>query len=63
MEQEINFEEIKVNGTKVSYYYVCHRKLWLFDRKITMEDKSEKVLLGSLLHKERKFAIIFIVNF
>lgn len=50
--EEINFEEPKVNGIKINYYYICPRKLWLFDRKITMEDKSEKVLLGSLLHKE-----------
>uniref|UniRef100_UPI00260F57AE Dna2/Cas4 domain-containing protein n=1 Tax=Sulfurihydrogenibium sp. TaxID=2053621 RepID=UPI00260F57AE len=49
---EINFEELKVNGIKVNYYYVCKRKLWLFDRRITMEDKSEKVALGLLLHQE-----------
>ncbi len=52
MEKEINFEELKVNGIKVNYYFICHRKLWLFDRKISMEDKSEKVLLGVLLHEE-----------
>jgi len=51
MNEEIDFEELKVNGIKINYYYICPRKLWLFDRKITMEDKSEKVLLGSLLHQ------------
>ncbi|RUM50089.1 MAG: hypothetical protein DSY47_02555 [Hydrogenothermus sp.] len=40
MKQEINFEELKVNGIKVNYYYICHRKLWLFDRNLSMEDKS-----------------------
>ncbi len=52
MQPEINFEELKVNGIKINYYYICPRKLWLFDRKITMEDKSDKVLLGSILHEE-----------
>ncbi len=52
METEINFEEIKVNGIKINYYVICPRKLWLFDKKITMEDKSDKVLLGSILHEE-----------
>ncbi|GAB6072399.1 CRISPR-associated protein Cas4 [Venenivibrio stagnispumantis] len=52
MMEEINFEELKVNGIKVNYYFICQRKLWLFDRKISMEDKSDKVLLGILLHEE-----------
>jgi len=50
--EEINFEELKVNGIKINYYFICQRKLWLFDRKISMEDKSDKVLLGILLHEE-----------
>ncbi len=49
--EEINLEELKISGLKVNYYFICKRKLWLFDRKITMEDKSEKVLLGALLHE------------
>ena len=48
---EINLEELKISGLKVNYYFICKRKLWLFDRKITMEDKSEKVLLGAILHE------------
>ncbi len=51
MQIEIDFEELKVNGIKVNYYFICPRKLWLFDRKITMEDKSDKVLRGALLHE------------
>jgi len=51
MSININLEELKISGLKVNYYFICKRKLWLFDRKITMEDKSEKVLLGALLHE------------
>jgi len=49
--EEINLEELKISGLKVNYYFICKRKLWLFDRKITMEKNSEKVLLGALLHE------------
>ncbi len=51
MQQEINFEELKTNGIKVNYYFICPRKLWLFDRNISMESKSDKVLMGALLHE------------
>ncbi|NPA52339.1 MAG: CRISPR-associated protein Cas4 [Aquificae bacterium] len=51
MQPEIDFEELKVNGLKVNYYFICPRKLWLFDRKIGMENQSDKVLMGALLHE------------
>ncbi len=49
--ENINLEELKISGLKVNYYFICKRKLWLFDRKITMEEKSEKVILGAILHE------------
>ena len=52
METEIDFEELKTNGVKINYYFICKRKLWLFDRKISMENQSDKVLMGKLLHEE-----------
>ncbi|MBF0607508.1 MAG: CRISPR-associated protein Cas4 [Magnetococcales bacterium] len=42
-------QEFRVTGVKVNYLYVCQRKLWLFDRHITMEAESDSVLLGKLL--------------
>jgi CRISPR-associated exonuclease Cas4 len=51
-EAEINFDSLKVSGIKLNYYLVCKRKLWLFDRKITMENTSEKVLMGKILHED-----------
>jgi CRISPR-associated exonuclease Cas4 len=47
-----SFENIKTNGLKINYYFICKRKLWLFDRKITMEDKSDKILIGKILHQD-----------
>lgn len=42
-------ENFKTTGIKINYLYVCERKLWLFDRSITMESRSDKVLMGKLL--------------
>ena len=47
----INFDELKTNGLKVNYYFVCKRKLWLFSKGIAFEDSSERVALGKLLHQ------------
>lgn len=48
---EFNLEDFKVQGIKVNYYYICKRKLWLFSKGITMEDKSDRVLQGKLVHE------------
>ncbi len=46
---DTDFQALKTTGIKVNYLYVCERKLWLFDRGITMESRSDKVLMGKLL--------------
>jgi len=38
-----------VTGTMFNYYFVCHRKLWCFYNHITLENESERVMLGKLL--------------
>lgn len=40
-----------ITGTEFNYYFVCHRKLWLFTHNIDMEQESDNVLLGKLLHE------------
>jgi CRISPR-associated exonuclease Cas4 len=37
---------MKITGIHIYYYFVCHRKLWYFDKGITMEDTSEDVKIG-----------------
>ena len=44
-------EKFKTQGVKVNYYYVCKRKLWLFSKGIAMEDTSDRVLSGKLVHE------------
>lgn len=40
-----------ITGTHVNYYLVCHRKLWLFASNIQMEQNSELVSEGKLIHE------------
>ena len=46
---------LKFTGTQMNYYFICKRKLWLFSRGLEMEEMSDLVLLGKLLH-ERGYA-------
>lgn len=48
----LNFDVVNITGVKVNYLYVCERKLWLFDRGISMEQTYDKVLLGKLLGEQ-----------
>ncbi|MGC9152055.1 MAG: CRISPR-associated protein Cas4 [Microbacter sp.] len=41
-----------MTGTHFNYYMICHRKLWLFAKGINMENSSELVYEGKLIHEE-----------
>lgn len=43
---------LNISGTEFNYYFVCHRKLWLFSHNIQCEHQSEDVALGKLLHEQ-----------
>lgn len=49
--EEFELENYKTQGVKLNYYYVCKRKLWLFDKGITMENTSDRVLQGKIVHE------------
>ncbi|WP_456479625.1 CRISPR-associated protein Cas4 [Nautilia sp.] len=40
-----------VTGTIINYYFVCLTKMWLFAHKINLEDNSEDVRIGKVLHE------------
>ena len=40
-----------ISGTQINYYFLCHRKLWLFSIGIHMEHASELVSEGKLIHE------------
>jgi CRISPR-associated exonuclease Cas4 len=51
-----------VNGVQINYYFICKTKLWLFSHHIKMEQESDNVSLGKILHettykKEKEFLI------
>lgn len=46
-----DLETLRITGTKVHYLHVCHRKLWLFSRHITLERGHAAVEEGRTLHQ------------
>ncbi|MCR8743770.1 CRISPR-associated protein Cas4 [Romboutsia lituseburensis] len=47
----IDLEQLNIQGVKINYYFVCKRKLWLFTKGITMEQNSDRVMAGKLVHE------------
>jgi CRISPR-associated exonuclease Cas4 len=43
---------MNISGTHFNYYQVCKRKLWLFANGIGMENTSDLVYEGKLIHEE-----------
>lgn len=41
-----------VTGTHFAYYQLCQRKLWFFANGINMEQTSDLVYVGKLIHEE-----------
>ena len=39
-------------GTEVGYYFVCPKKLWWFAHGVQMEQESDRVKMGRLVHQE-----------
>lgn len=42
---------MKVTGTLINYYFHCKRQCWLFGNRINLEDNSEDVRIGKVLHE------------
>ncbi|VIF96055.1 CRISPR-associated Cas4 family protein [Clostridioides difficile] len=47
---------MKITGTLINYYFHCKRQCWLLGNRINLEENSENVKIGRLLHelKEEK---------
>lgn len=43
--------DIRFTGTQVNYYFLCKKKLWYFSNYIQMEQGSDVVYLGKLIHE------------
>lgn len=44
---------MKITGTMINYYFHCKRQCYLFANRINMEDNSEDVRIGKILHEIR----------
>ena len=44
---------IKITGTLINYYFHCERQCWLLANRINLEDNSEDVRIGRVLHEIR----------
>lgn len=44
---------MKINGTIINYYFHCKRQCYLFANKINLEDNSEDVRIGRIIHEIR----------
>ncbi len=42
---------MEITGTHIHYYFNCHRQLWLFTNGINMEQTSDTVYEGKLIHE------------
>lgn len=56
-----------INGTQINYYFICKTKLWLFSHNIQLEDESDNVKLGKILHedsfkRDKEFLIDNLIN-
>ena len=43
-----------LTGTVVNYYIHCRRQCWLFYHRLNMEDNSEDVRVGKILHELKR---------
>lgn len=45
---------MNITGTIINYYFHCKRQCWLFVRRINLEDNSEDVHIGRVLHELKR---------
>ncbi len=45
------FDERRITGTEINFYFHCKRQLWLFSHHINTEHESDHVRLGRLIHE------------
>ena len=44
---------MRVTGTIINYYFHCKRQCYLFYKRLNLEDNSEDVRIGKVLHEIR----------
>jgi len=44
--------QLEISGVQISYYFICKTKLWLFSHNTRMEQNSDTVAMGKLIHQD-----------
>lgn len=44
-------QQYTIGGVDIHYYSLCKRKLWLYKHNIAMENESDRVIEGNVLHE------------
>lgn len=44
---------MRVNGTLINYYFHCKRQCYLHGNRLNLEDNSEQVKIGKVIHEEK----------
>lgn len=52
IESAIIMNNIKVTGEMVNYYFVCQRKLWLYQHHISYEKSNQNVQTGQIVDEQ-----------
>ena len=42
---------MKINGTLINYYFHCKTQCWLHANRINLEDNSQEVKIGKVMHE------------
>lgn len=42
---------MKISGTLINYFFHCKRQCYLFAKRVNLEDNSEDVRVGKVLHE------------
>lgn len=45
---------MEVNGTLMNYYFHCKRQCYLHGNRLNLEDNSESVKIGRVIHEEKE---------
>lgn len=46
-------QDLRVGGTMIWYYYICHRQVWLIGHQLEPDPDDENVEYGRFLHETR----------
>ena len=53
---------MRVNGTLINYYFHCKRQCYLHGNRLNLEDNSEQVKIGKVIHEEKAYSQVMLAQ-